>query len=78
MLYHIVNNLDLQCDPDRTDMSIHTNYQFLSSPEKVQRLKSLHAAYCAEHQKVIQLNQPVEKLMEREELKLMRDYMIIP
>ena len=56
----------MQCNPNRTDMLSHTNYRFLSSPEKVQRLKGLHVAYCAKHQKVIRLNQQVEKLMEKE------------
>ena len=77
MVYRMENNL--QCDPDRTDMSSHTNYRFLSSPQKVQRLKSLHAAYCEEHQKVIRLNQQVDNLMERRGVEVdeeIHDYLL--
>ena len=77
MLYRIENNL--QIDPDRTDISSHTNYRFLNSPEKVQRLKSLHAAYCAEHQKVARLSQQLDKLMEKRGVEVdeeIHDYLL--
>ena len=78
MLYRL-ENCSSQSDPDCTNISSLTNYHFLSSPEKVQRLKNLHAAYCAEHQKVIRLNQQIDKFLEKRGVEVdeeMHDYLL--
>ena len=41
MVYRNLHNIGK--DPDKTDCQSHTNYRFLTSPEKIQRMKALHS-----------------------------------
>ena len=77
MLYRVENSLPR--DNNKTDISSHTNYRFLSSLEKLQRLKNLHTAYSAEHQKVIRLSQQIDTLMQKRGVEVdeeIHDYLL--
>ena len=54
-------------DADKSDPSSHTNYRFLTTPEKVQRLHRLHRLHTTtrvQHQKISHLRSQIAQLVD--------------
>ena len=51
-------------DNDNTSINSHTNYRFLSTPEKMTRMKRMHSHIRVAQQQISRLNARIEKLIE--------------
>ena len=51
-------------DTDRTNPTSHTNYRFLNSPEKADRLHRLHQQVRLDHQRIARLKESLDQIAE--------------
>ena len=56
--------------PDRTDCSSHTNFRYLSTPEKIDRLKGLRLESCKAQKKLDRLKAKLTEVTENQGISL--------
>ena len=65
VLYAMANRSTCVVASDKTSITSHTNYSYLSTPEKNEKMKQLHEASCAAKVKVERLKEKLKKEIDK-------------
>ena len=60
-------------DPDKTDHHSHTNYRYLTTPEKVQRMAALHSEATTSRRQISRLYARIDNLIEQRSVEVDED-----